>query len=148
MRTKLITLFTIVIIFISCKTEPKHGTIPFNKFNNLPIVTLSINDKKVRLLLDTGANSNILDESLENKLKFKTYESDIIFNGIGGQQKSKIVKNIIVKYKDSIIKIKFKASDLTNIRKVIYIDGIIGSEFFNQNNIVIDYKNNKMYRNN
>lgn len=145
---KKLLLLMFIITLVGCNNEPEYGTIPFTKVNNLPIVSLTINNKHVKLLVDTGANSNILHEPLKTKLGFNVHDSKVVFSGIGGKQNSKEVTNSVLRYRDSIINIQFKASDLTHVRKVLRIDGVIGSEYLNQNDIVIDYKNKKLYKNN
>src|SRR5690606_16577565 len=114
--------------------------------NNLPIVTFDINGNYVKLLVDTGSTLNVLDSSLKSKLKFTSKPSDITFEGIGGNKRAEVVENALVKYKDSIVYIKFTTFDLSNVGKSIGVQGVIGSEFLEDNGYVVDFVNNKLKR--
>lgn len=140
-------ILLIAIITLSCsKDKGNINEIPFNQTNNLPIVTLNINGHYVRLLVDTGSTMNILDKSLKTKLRFTSDPSSIEFEGIGGNRNAEVVGNTLVKYKEDIVFIRFVTLDISNISKTTGIQGIIGSEFLEENGYMIDFKNNKLIK--
>lgn len=115
--------------------------------NHLPIASMEIeyNGKKKtfrNLLLDTGCSSTILDTDLceelgllldlENAITRKMY-------GIGGTE-------ICIEQKVKRMRIeKFRLDDFTiqlgDVREMHGFDGIIGSDFFLANEIIIDFEN-------
>lgn len=143
---KLLIIMLSVLLFTCSKEQGNINEIPFSQRNNLPIVTFDINGNYVKLLVDTGSTLNILDSSLKSKLKFTTKPSDITFEGIGGNKRAEVVENALVKYKDSIVFIKFTTFDLSNVSKSIGVKGVIGSEFLEDNGYVVDFVNNKLKR--
>jgi predicted aspartyl protease len=119
----------------------------FQMVDQLPLISVEIEykgEKKVfrNALLDTGCSSTILDTDLseemgllldlENAITRKMY-------GIGGTE-------ICIEQKVESIKIdKFQIKDLTiqlgDVRNMHGFDGIIGSDFFASNKLIIDFNN-------
>lgn len=115
--------------------------------NHLPLASIEIEyDGKKKtfrnLLLDTGCSSTILDTDLceelgllldlENAITRKMY-------GIGGTE-------ICIEQKVNRMTIdKFQLEDFTiqlgDVREMHGFDGIIGSDFFLANKLIIDFKN-------
>lgn len=143
---KLIYLILAVILFSCSRTNKNVNEIPFIQYNNLPIITLEVNGKMIRLLVDTGSTQNILDSNSKNYLNFSTIETYDIINGIGGHRNLEIVNNVTVKYRDSVIKIDFVATDLGNVANSLGIRGIVGSNFLEKNGYLVDFVNNKLIR--
>lgn len=143
---KLSILITLLIIIACSKPKVGANEIHFSQNNNLPIVTLDINGHYIRLLVDTGATLNVLDKSLQKKLRFSTRESGQVFEGIGGSRYAEDAYNITTKYKDSIIEIDYITLDISNINKAIGVQGIIGSGFLEKNGYKIDFKENKLVK--
>lgn len=139
---KYIILF--IILFSCDKSSININEIPFNQYNNLPIITVDINGKYVKLLVDTGSTQNILDINSKQKLGFTTQKTHFSIGGIGGNRELETVQNTTVKYKGSILKIDFIAIDLSNVTASIGIQGIIGSGFLEENGYTIDFVNNKL----
>lgn len=125
----------------------------FEMDKNLPLVSVEIEykgNKKTfnNVLLDTGCSSTILDTDLceeielmldlENAITRKMY-------GIGGTE-------ICIEQKVSDITIdKFLLIDFTiqlgDVREMHGFDGIIGSDFFLANKLIIDFKNMEVRKN-
>ncbi|MBM7573608.1 retropepsin-like aspartic protease [Aquibacillus albus] len=119
----------------------------FDMDDHLPLVSVEIEysgRKKIfgNVLLDTGCSSTILDTDLceeigllldlENAITRKMY-------GIGGTE-------IIIEQKVSgMIIDKFRLNNFTlqlgDVREKHGFDGIIGSDFFSSNKLIIDFKN-------
>jgi len=125
----------------------------FQMENRLPLVSVEIeyNGKKKtfsNVLLDTGCSSTILDTDLceeiglmldlENAITRKMY-------GIGGTE-------ICIEQKVSGMNIdEFQLNNFTlqlgDVREMHGFDGIIGSDFFLVNKLIIDFKNMKVRKN-
>lgn len=119
----------------------------FDMDDHLPLVSVEIDyngrNKIFRnVLLDTGCSSTILDTDLceeigllldlENAITRKMY-------GIGGTE-------ICIEQKVSGMVIdKFQLNDFTlqlgDVREMHGFDGIIGSDFFSSNKLIIDFNN-------
>lgn len=125
----------------------------FQMENQLPLVSVEIeyNGKKKifsNVLLDTGCSSTILDTDLceeiglmldlENAITRKMY-------GIGGTE-------ICIEQKVSGMNIdEFQLNNFTlqlgDVREMHGFDGIIGSDFFLVNKLIIDFENMKVRKN-
>ncbi|WP_047154987.1 retropepsin-like aspartic protease [Aneurinibacillus tyrosinisolvens] len=125
----------------------------FEMDDHLPLVSVEIqyNGKKMtfsNILLDTGCSSTILDTDLcediglmldlENAITRKMY-------GIGGTE-------ICIEQKVSGMTIdKFQLNEFTiqlgDVREMHGFDGIIGSDFFLANKLIIDFENMEVRNN-
>ncbi|MGG0717041.1 retropepsin-like aspartic protease [Robertmurraya massiliosenegalensis] len=125
----------------------------FEMADHLPRVTVEIEYSGVKkvfsnVLLDTGCSSTILDTDLcediglmldlENAITRKVY-------GIGGTE-------ICIEQKVSGMTIeKFQLNDFTiqlgDVREMHGFDGIIGSDFFLANKLIIDFENMEVRNN-
>lgn len=139
--------------FIKKNTTTYQYTVSFKEVYekdnlNLPILKVKIGDKKCNLLLDSGANVNILNKSVfdainaENKLVLENEEDPIIFGG--GSSKSDGVVNIPFSYKTIKFNETFDVMDLSEcFDKVspnnITIDGVLGNKFFKDNQWSLDF---------
>lgn len=117
-----------------------YKTIKFSIVGGLPIIKCTINGKKARLLIDTGATSSFLDLNQRGKYDFKISKSDADVAGIGGSRDIYRVKDLVLKFGHSEIKHTFKATDLSDVAKVKHIVGIIGTDFLKKRNAMINYK--------
>ncbi|WP_445489827.1 aspartyl protease family protein [Niallia sp. 03133] len=125
----------------------------FKMVDHLPLVSVEIeyNAKKKtfsNVLLDTGCSSTIFDTDLceeigilldlENAITRKMY-------GIGGTE-------ICIEQKVSVMNIdEFQLNDfiiqLGDVREMHGFDGIIGSDFFLINKLIIDFENMEVRNN-
>lgn len=141
---------SLTIITISCKKdEPIPESIKFSISERLPIMDVTINGKKAKLLLDTGASASLIDSNLAEKYGFSVYnliEMDV--NGIGGSQKLYHTKGVEVYYLGQPMYVRFKSTDLKNIRLQLGIVGVVGTDYLQQHEMVIDYKNKVLRKSN
>jgi len=121
-----------------------------NPQENLTFIEATINGKRVIFLLDSGAGTTVLDKEqlLELNLLSVPLSEDGI-NGIGGTNTVYRVTNFSdIEINGKKYPIKAQASNLSNIVTIISdaakikIVGILGSDFFNQNEVIFDYKEN------
>lgn len=140
-----------VFLLISCENKNNEinefKTSIFNTKNNIPVITVKLNNKKVNLIIDTGSELSIIDEKYYKKNNdFNVIDSTMInINTLNGEQINKVyIINGIV---NDSINIKLYTMDISNvindmfIKQQIFIDGIIGVDFLYENNLIIDFKN-------
>ena len=145
-------IFFILLFLIACK-EPNPNTIQFENPTystcNIPIVKLKIGDTTANFIIDSGANTSLIDEdfySTHSDLFQFADRIDINQIGING---SKDYKNreIVIANTD-LGNITFITQDLTAVMKGVKgynIVGIIGSSHFELYPTIIDYYNRCIY---
>lgn len=145
-----------LLIFSSCDKNREERSIQFNsslflKEKTIPIITFKLDNDKINLILDTGSELNILNESY-----YKSHSDNFILvdsvnnhiNTVNGMilQKTYIVETTL----NDSINIRFNVMDITNMidnifyNQQIISDGLLGIDFFYDNNVVIDFKNKKL----
>lgn len=145
-----------LLIFSSCDKNREERSMQFNsslflKEKTIPIITFKLDNDKINLILDTGSELNILNESY-----YKSHSDNFILvdsvnnhiNTVNGMilQKTYIVETTL----NDSINIRFNVMDITNMidnifyNQQIISDGLLGIDFFYDNNVVIDFKNKKL----
>lgn len=145
-----------LLIFSSCDKNREERSMQFNsslflKEKTIPIITFKLDNDKINLILDTGSELNILNESYykshsENFILVDSVNNHI--NTVNGiiLQKTYIVETTL----NDSINIRFNVMDITNMidnifyNQQIISDGLLGIDFFYDNNVVIDFKNKKL----
>ena len=153
----IIILVLIGVIFSSCSKVAKlakQGSvikkeyiteIPFKYYNDLIIVEVSINGKTYHFLFDTGAELNVISQSIANDFEYVV----ITRSEISGTSKSKQTLQIVEIPNIAISNIEFRntgaiIADLTTLKKFFgcpQIDGIIGNNLLRKAIWQIDYQN-------
>ncbi len=130
------------------KKKPNPGHIPFSMNKGVPIITVELNGKKAKFLIDTGASLNIVSSEVAKKYDFKTYEprSKTMVSGIGGSEVMLAVSDANVLFEGTKIRIPFKSVSLKNVRHKLGIVGIIGSRWLNEHSFLIDYCLNTVHK--
>lgn len=122
-----------------------NSQIDFRLIKGLPVARLELNGKEGNFIIDTGAEYSMIDMSVRKKYKFRIWEDKYKGRGIGGGVVKIFYTNIKqLKHKESVIKIKFKSADLSNIRSQLSVIGVIGSDWLSKN-VVIDFKNKVLW---
>lgn len=153
----IIVLLTLLILS-ACDRNRNEQTIQFNqslflKEKTIPVITFKLNNDKINLILDTGSELNILNEDY-----YKSHSKNFILidsvnnpiNTVNGivLQKTYIVETIL----NDSINIRFNVMDMTDMvdnmfyNQQMIINGLLGIDFFYDNNVVIDFKNKKLSR--
>ena len=146
-----------LLIFSSCDKNHEERSMQFNsslflKEKTIPIITFKLDNDKINLILDTGSEVNILNEDY-----YKSHSEHFILvdsvnnhiNTVNGMilQKTYIVETTL----NDSINIRFNVMDITNMidnifyNQQIMTDGLLGIDFFYDNNVIIDFKNKKIY---
>lgn len=126
----------------------KTETIPFQLKKHIPILPIKIKNREYAVGVDSGAETNMLDDDLFSTISnLKKIGVDTL-SGVGNQ--SRVVKKGIVKkmslgtqkYKN----VPFVFGDLSHINKgyKLQLDGLIGYEILSKQLTLISYKRKEM----
>lgn len=148
---KLLSILLITSFLSSCSIQKElpDGRKYFQlvEFNDMHFLNITLNGKKTKLLIDTGASKSLLDISQAENFGFEyVLISREQYIGIGGLQDINVVYN----YNIEEIYIFCLGTDLSEVigyftRNGIHIAGIIGSDFIEGNKVTIDFVKNRMY---
>lgn len=125
--------------------------LPFKLVNNLIILPIEVNGVSLNFLVDTGIKETILfslDEKKEiqlfdvEKVKIKGFGSQEAVEGLKAYRNTLSVKGLEFKNQEIVVILdeNFNFSSSLGIE----VNGIIGSHFFSQNIIKIDYNRKKI----
>lgn len=146
-----------IIRFFDAKNNDLHknfrpiSTVSFLIENHLPIIKVKIGEKRLYLGLDTGAEVNLIDASIKEKLS-SVLLSPLQIEEIQGldqvirEVETTHIRNTTVK-KLSFENMKFLFADMSHLRSnsTFQLDGLLGFPFFSQRKCSINYKKRKMY---
>ena len=132
------------------KDDPLYRTYPMELTNNRIITTVEIAEKKVRLIIDCAAESNILDSRLPNR----------VFDYITITRRVKLTgpsdKKVDALY-GSLSLMKMGSQSIENLPVIIInleytcfadgncADGVLGFDFLAQHKIAFNFVSRKMY---
>lgn len=153
-----IIVLLFLLIFSSCDRNRNEHTMRFNsslflKEKTIPVITFKLDNDNINLILDTGSELNILNEDYYKSHSEKFILIDSVnnpINTINGivLQKTYIVETVL----NDSINVRFNVVDITDMIDNIFYsqqmmtDGLLGIDFFYDNNVVIDFKNKKLSR--
>lgn len=138
-----------MILLMGCsKPDYTLNVIPFKIVNNLPVITVEVNGKKAKFLLDTGSSRSLIDITVKDKYNFTANRNTgKSHEGIGNAESQlSYVNNINTYYGDSPMYINYRATNLKNLREIMGVIGIIGSDYFIYNELTIDFKNKQLIK--
>lgn len=159
---KHITLFAILICLISSNTvvsqsgfrffdpDQKKTKVKFQLINNLIVIPLEINNRKLNFIFDTGVNKTILfNLSDQDSLQLKNVQK-VNLQGLGNgeavesllSRNNTFVMNNLISYNESIHLVVNDKFDLS-AKMGLTINGIIGYRLIKDMIVKIDY--NKKY---
>ncbi len=141
---------------IAKKLEQKKTSVSFEEAMNLldlPLVTVFVNRKKLNLIVDTGCDTSCLSKFGQSIAQIKSTKSSSTSVGADGKA---------VQVQDSTLDFtlkKHKYSQHFTIREGldeafaivkqecgVQLHGLLGSDFLNTHNYVIDYKDHILYK--
>lgn len=142
------------LIKIKAKSSPSlqgpAASIDFKLYDHLPIVKVKIGGKTLRLGIDTGAASNLMDQRILSDLDSTEIQYLPKEEIQGLDKKIKLVQSGMVqqlKVKNtSFGETKFLFTDLSFLREHTgyQIDGLLGSPFFSKASFSINYPKRKI----
>lgn len=125
-------------------------TVPFEMWNNKIVTTTILNGKKIRLIIDSGAESNLLDSRLPQSV-FDNVEilKRIRLNGTGDKKVEALYGNLsnlfIGDQNTGILPVIITNLEKTCLADNSCIDGILGFDFLSLHKIGFNFVTNKMY---
>lgn len=143
------------LFLISCSKSENTNTIKYfenKQWNeiNVPVIKMKFDGKERFFIVDTGANQSVIDNSFYtlNKDAFDIIrETEVNYHGITGSKTTKAyILSAYIEGKHNI----FMTSDISGVVKTIKdklnitIAGIIGSDFFERNKVIIDFNNRNL----
>jgi predicted aspartyl protease len=132
------------------KDTDAYHTIPFELWNDKLVVRTMMAGKKLRLVIDTGAESNVLDSRLPDKI-FENLEivRRIKLTGAGSAKVDAVYGNLdnLSIGNQSTGRMPFIITNLekTCLADASCIDGILGFDFLSLHKIGFNFVKNKMY---
>ena len=118
---------------------------------SLPVVTFENEGNKYNFIIDTGANDSLINESCED-IVITPQDSKHSVQGILGDERKCHTVLIEFTYKNIVFESKFNVMDLHELFDAIKKDygvtvhGILGTNFLDKYNYVIDFKDYVIYR--
>lgn len=104
------------------------------------MLNVFINGKGARLLIDSGATSSYLDITQSKHYRFTVEKSEDDVAGIGGTRDIYDIYNVTLLLRGGVLKHKFKGMDLSSVTSRKHIVGILGTDFLNKHEVMINYK--------
>jgi len=135
------------IILVSIATSAVAQTVKFQYSQSLIFVPVKINELKLLFLLNTGANTTVLDKRIADKLELPVIKETDTVVGTAGKQPVKLVKIRSLSVGNTIIKDLVVSSRgigdflMLNGQK---IDGILGTDILKNYALTIDYQAQKI----
>lgn len=112
----------------------------------LPVIPVKINNKEYHFILDSGANSNYLDENLAKELELP-FKDGGSFYGIEGKTKPTKLTEVAFNCDNNAFEESFLVTNLSPAFTQategtdIVIVGILGNQFFAKNRWQLDFEN-------
>lgn len=146
-----------IIRFFNAKKNDLHDnfspstSVPFIIENHLPIIKVKIGKKKLYFGLDTGAEVNLIDLSIKDKID-ETLLSPLQIEEIQGVDK--VVHEVFATHVSSTTvkdldfdDMKYLFTDMSHLRdnSTFQLDGLLGFPFFSQRKCSINYKKKRIY---
>lgn len=148
MRRVILFLSLLLLSVNSCEDKvTQQIEIVFSMSSGLPLVEMELNGKKAKFLVDSGAMRSVLNISNAEAYGYKYIPvSGLNFTGAGGAEiKGGLISDAVVKINDKTLQIRFRALDMDGLSKQLGVVGIIGSDYLDYADYVLDYKNDVIY---
>ena len=111
----------------------------------LPIVSFLNNDQIVNLVLDTGSNTNLIDEQVLSTLSYKKSELKNTVIGIAGESEESNYILIPLSYKNKTFDTVCIATNMSATISAfkeeygVTIHGVLGTNFFTKYKYILDF---------
>lgn len=144
---KTFILLLLSLILSACAHNNNQGDF-INYDCNIPIIECVLGNDTVNLIVDSGAEYSLINgDYYKSNTQFNLIRRvETKFSGIGG---TNIQFSDIVQINTSLGYITFVEQDLTQILNQLSqynIVGVLGSDFLEANDYIIDYKVRKIYQ--
>ena len=133
------------------KDTSTYTTVPIEIFEDKILTYMYLAGKKLRFIIDTGAESNVLDSRLSNKIfSHFVISRRVLLNGSGAKKSGSIVWGY-ERYENRKSKFQLiSRSHPQTLEKMCYsydtcLDGMLGFDFLSLHKIGFNFAINKMY---
>lgn len=115
------------------------------KLCDLPIVCFESNGKTFNLMVDSGANNNLVDSNIIDGFKYRDTEYISSMQGVEGNVVSVPFIEMDIEYKGEKYTDIFQLVDMTNLfggikkEKGITIHGLLGNNFFQKYKYILNF---------
>lgn len=128
----------------------KYNTIPFEVTDNRIIVKTQLAEKKLKLIIDCAAETNVLDSRLPNSVFDKlSVTGRVLLTGVGNK-KIEALRGDLKDFKIGDKSINSLPFIVTNLEKTCFsytgcVDGILGFDFLSLQKIGFNFVTHQMY---
>jgi hypothetical protein len=133
----------VVVVFDKQEIPFEGIKTAISNFMGIPIIELSIEGKRLKFFLDTGAKLSYLSDSITSNYESIGTDEDF-YPGVGKFETDCF--EILTSFGDRNFIVKY--GNLPTLLQMTLMlggtDGIIGYDFFNNFKVVLDLKNNKL----
>ena len=132
------------------KDSAAYHTIPVELTDDRLIIRTEIGGKKLRLIIDSGAESNILDSRLPNRVFENVAITGRILIAGTGNRKVEALQGNLQNFRIGEQDFGFLPIVVTNLEKTCFsysgcVDGVLGFEFLSLQKIGFNFVKRKMY---
>ncbi len=132
------------------KDETAYSTVPIRIMDNRIMLETVLGGKKIKLIVDSGAETNMLDSRLPDKVfESISITGRTLLTGVGNK-KIEVLKGDLESLQIGDQSIKNLPVLITNLEKTCFayggcVDGILGFDFLSLKKIGFNFVTNKMY---
>jgi len=132
--------------------QEKSVVIEIEILRKIPFVEFEVNGKKARFIIDTGASISLIDKEQIEEYGIEYYpdHGEGRIHGLGGDNTFNVTSLIFLSY-DELFNVnhRFYSSDISVLKgflsqKKIDILGILGTDFFLNHGVIIDYSQERL----
>lgn len=134
----------------SLKNESAYSTVPIDLMDNRIVTTTELGGKKLKMIIDCAAETNILNSKLPSKLmEYVTITRRVKLTGSGNRQVDALYGDV-TKLKVGNEEINMLPVIITNLENTCFsyngcIDGVLGFDFLSLHKIGFNFVKRKMY---
>jgi len=132
-----------VIQFNKQEIDIDGTQVAITNFMGIPIVTLIVDNRELKLFLDTGAKLSYLSDRLTSKYE-SVGEDEDFYPGVGKFQTKCFEIPTLFGDNNFVVKYGNLPKSLQMTLMLGGTDGIIGFDFFNNFKVILDLKNNRL----
>lgn len=117
----------------------------------LPIITFYNNGNKYNFLLDSGANTSVINASTLSNMTYEIANETGTLYGMDGNKNKVVYANIALEYKGNNYEDKFQIVDMSNAfnnikaESGVTLAGILGTNFFVKYQYILDFEEMAAY---
>ncbi|MGN6566786.1 MAG: retropepsin-like aspartic protease [Flavipsychrobacter sp.] len=146
LRTTLISVLIVALFSLNAFAE-KVASINFQYSESLIFVRVKVNNKTGLLfLMDTGANTSVLDKNAATLLKMPVLEHDTVIGTAGKEPVDYLKVKSISVANVSLSNMRITRRDLSKFISLNgkQIDGVLGMDFLKHFAVIIDFRTKKI----